>query len=127
MRTVLVDTDILINFLRGREKARQFLFSLIDDAAISCSAITIAEIFAGMRASEVQKTRDLMDNLDVIPVTREIAEQAGRYKGSIKSHSLELDDCIIAASAFVGKAILATGNGRHYPMEDIKKVVVSCD
>ena len=127
MRTVLVDTDILINFLRGRENARQFLFSLIDDAAISCSAITVAEIFAGMRASEVQKTRDLMDNLDVIPVTREIAEQAGRYKGSIKSHSLELDDCIIAASAFVGKAILATGNGRHYPMEDIKKVVVACD
>lgn len=127
MRTVLVDTDILINFLRGREKVRQFLFSLLDDAAISCSAITVAEIFAGMRASEVQKTRDLMDNLDVIPVTREIAEQAGRYKGSIKSHSLELDDCIIAASAFVGKAVLATGNGRHYPMEDIEKVVVSCD
>ena len=127
MRTVLVDTDILINFLRGREKARQFLFSLINDAAISCSAITIAEIFAGMRASEVQKTRDLLDNLDVIPVTREIAEQAGRYKGSIRSHSLELDDCVIAATAFVGKAILATGNGRHYPMEDIEKVVVACD
>jgi len=34
MRDVLVDTDILINFLRGREKAKDFLFSILEDSTI---------------------------------------------------------------------------------------------
>jgi len=34
---------------------------------------------------------------------------------------LELDDCIIAATAFIKDAMLATGNVKHYPMTDIKK------
>jgi hypothetical protein len=37
----------------------------------------------------------------------------------------KLDDCIIAATAFVKHAVLATGNDKHYPMADIKKTVVS--
>lgn len=126
MRRVLVDTDILINFLRGREKAKTYLLSLLENSVICCSAVTVAEIFAGMRPPEREKTVALIDNLEIVEVTREIAEKAGLYKGSIKSHALELDDCLIAASAFVSRAALATGNGRHYPMDDIEKEVVPC-
>ena len=65
--------------------------------------------------------------MPLLPVTRDIAEKAGQYKGGIKSHSLELDDCLIAATAHLHKAVLATGNDRHYPMGDIKKTVVTCE
>jgi len=42
MKNVLLDTDILINFLRGKEKAKEFLYLLIKDSAIiNCSAITV--------------------------------------------------------------------------------------
>jgi predicted nucleic acid-binding protein len=37
---------------------------------------------------------------------------------------LELDDCLIAATAFIENAFLATGNEKHYPMKDIKKIRV---
>ena len=127
MKNILVDTDVLINFLRGREKAREFLSSMIDDATVYCSTITIAEIFAGMKEQEREKTGELLDSLDVIDVNREIAEKAGRYKNSIKSQSMELDDCIVAATAFAKKAFLATGNGKHYPMMDIEKIIVSSE
>lgn len=126
MKPVLVDTDVLINFLRGRQQAKEFLLSHLD-SPILCSVITVAEIFAGMRPHEEEKTRALLDNLEVIPVTRAIAEKAGLYKGGIRSHSLELDDCLIAATAHLRKATLATGNERHYPMDDIGKTVVSCE
>ena len=124
MRNVLVDTDILIDFLRGREKARDYLVSLLEDSTIYCSAITVAEIHAGMREREREETTELLDSLNIINVTREIAEKAGKYKRDEKRQSLELDDCIIAATAFAKHTALATGNGKHYPMTDISKINV---
>lgn len=125
-RNTLVDTDILIHFLRGRREAKDFLSSLLDRSRIFCSSITVAEIFAGIRPGEEEKTRALIDNLEVLDVTREIAEKAGHYRRTIRRQSLEFDDCLIAATAFIHRSVLATGNGRHYPMRDIEVRVVTC-
>jgi len=125
-RDTLVDTDILIHFLRGRREAREFLSSVLDRSQILCSSITVAEIFAGLRPGEEEKTRALVDNLLVLDVTREVAERAGQYRRTIRSQTLELDDCLIAATAFVHRSVLATGNGKHYPMRDIEVRVVAC-
>jgi predicted nucleic acid-binding protein len=126
MKNTLVDTDILIHFLRGRREAKDFLSSLLDRSQILCSSITVAEIFAGIRPGEEEKTRALVDNLLVLDVTRGVAERAGHYKRTIRSQSLELDDCLIAATAFIHRSVLATGNGKHYPMRDIEVRVVAC-
>jgi len=125
-KNTLVDTDILIHFLRGRREAKDFLTSLLDRSQILCSSITVAEIFAGIRSGEEDKTRALVDNLLVLDVTREVAERAGHYGRTIRSQSLELDDCLIAATAFIHRSVLATGNGKHYPMRDIEVRVVAC-
>jgi hypothetical protein len=45
-------------------------------------------------------------------------------KATIKSRQLDPDDCIVAATAFISGSILATGNGKHYPMKDVKKTNV---
>ena len=124
MSNILVDTDILINFLRGREKAKDYLLSILEESTIYCSAITVAEIYAGMREHEKTKTTELIDSLNIVDVTRDIAEKAGEYKRQGKGHILELADCIIASTALIKNAILATGNEKHYPMHDIKKTVV---
>ena len=126
MKNTLVDTDILIHFLRGRRKAKDFLSSLLNRSQIHCSSITVAEIFAGIRPGEEEKTRALMDNLIVLDVTRVIAERAGHYRRTIRSQTLELDDCLVAATAFVHRAVLATGNRKHYPMRDIEVRIVAC-
>lgn len=72
----------------------------------------------------ITETSDLIDSLNIISVDREIAEKAGTYKREIKSQGLELDDCIIATTAFAKNAVLVTGNAKHYPMSDIKKMMV---
>ena len=124
MKNVLVDTDILINFLRGRESARAFLASVVHEAVLFCSVITVAELYAGMLPQESAGTKQLIDALHVVEVTREIAEKAGTYKRSIKRQRLELMDCIIAATAHTLGATLATGNAKHYPMTDIQTMVI---
>jgi predicted nucleic acid-binding protein len=125
MRAILVDTDVLIHFLRGREQAREFLQSTVGDADLCCSTITIAEIHAGMKEQERERTEELLDSLTIVDVTKSIAEKAGFYKRTIRTQGLELDDCIVAATAFAKHAELATGNVKHYPMGDIKKTAVS--
>jgi predicted nucleic acid-binding protein len=126
MKNVLIDTDILIHFLRGSEKARRTMLSLLEEADLHCSVITVAEIHAGMRPHEREQTTELLESLVLLDITPKIAEKAGQYKRTIKSQSLELDDCFIAATAHSKNALLITGNGKHYPMKDIEKQIVSC-
>ena len=115
MPSIVVDTDILIHFLRGNEAARSFLHAATGEAAPCCSTITVAELHAGMRPSEKKATQELLDSLVILPVTREVAETAGRLKQTTRQIRLELADCLIAATALVEGATLATGNRRHYP------------
>jgi tRNA(fMet)-specific endonuclease VapC len=124
MKNVVVDTDILISFLRGRKEAQSFLRSILEESIMYCSAITVAEIFAGMKEHEREKTAALIDGLNIVDVSRDIAEKAGQYKRDEKRQALELDDCLVAATAFLYKAVLATGNKKHYPMNDIQKEVI---
>jgi predicted nucleic acid-binding protein len=124
MSSLLLDTDILINLLRGNEAARDFLADNLEENELLCSVISIAEIWAGMHPHEELATRRLVDSLKIIDINRAMAMKAGNFKGSTKSHALELDDCLIAATAFCTEATLATGNGKHYPMKDIRMVVV---
>jgi len=116
---VLLDTDILIDILRGREAVRTFLFNLTGRAVPCCSVISVAELYAGMRPEEKHATDVLLDALVIIPIVREIAEVAGRFKSRVKNRRLELADCLIAATAFVEGAALATGNTKDYPMPEI--------
>ncbi|MGR3320127.1 MAG: type II toxin-antitoxin system VapC family toxin [Candidatus Anammoxibacter sp.] len=120
MKKHLIDTDILIDFLRGDECAKNFLIERSEDSPLYCSVITIAEIYAGMRKNEAEKTNELLNSLFAIHVTEEIAKIAGEFKRDTKSQNLELDDCLIAASTFIENAILATNNLKHYPTKKIK-------
>ena len=125
MSSLLLDTDILINLLRGNLAARDFIADNLEENELLCSVVSVAEIWAGMRPNEELATRSLVDSLKVIDVNRSMAMKAGSFKGTTKSHSLELDDCMIAATAFCTGATLATGNGKHYPMKEIRIVVVA--
>lgn len=122
MTKIVLDTDVLIDVLRGREAARSFLEDAADRFVPCCSVISVAELHAGMRPEEEAGTRTLLDGLVIIPVTQEIAEAAGRFKQRSRSRRLELADCLIAATAFVEGATLATGNVKDYPMQEITVV-----
>lgn len=82
-------------------------------------ASRVAELCAGMRPDEEAVTMALLDGLVIYPVTRKIAEAAGHFKQVIRSRRLELADCLIAATAFIEGASLATGNVRDYPMREV--------
>jgi hypothetical protein len=116
---IILDTDVLIDLLRGRPATRRFVMDATDRALACCSAVSVAEVHAGMRPEEAETTAILLDSLVTLPVTRLIAELAGSFKRRDRRRNLELADCLIAATAVTEGAPLATGNVRDYPMPEV--------
>lgn len=119
----LVDTDILIDFLRGYNKAVAFVDQF--SPQIILSPIVIAELYAGVKGDDELSVLDNFISLfHVVPLTSEIARLGGLYKRDFgKSHGVGLADAILAATAEIEKAELKTLNVKHYPMFNALKPV----
>ena len=118
---ILVDTDILIDYLRGQPKAVRFVHDNAD--WITLSAMSVAELYAGVRgAADDREQRALADFLDlfpVVPITAAVACAGGLYRRDYgRSHGVGLADAVIAATAVSSDAALQTLNVKHYPMFD---------
>jgi predicted nucleic acid-binding protein len=116
MGAVLLDTDILVDFLRGTNKAEAFISAQAD--RIILSAIVVAELYAGVKGEAEREALDALVSLfRIVPVDVEIAKAGGLYKRDYgKSHGVGLADAILAATAEAWKAELKTLNIKHYPM-----------
>jgi predicted nucleic acid-binding protein len=114
--SVLLDTSIVIDILRGAQPALDFARRLT--APPTCSEITRVEVLRGVRSDERRATERLLGTLRWAPVDEPIARRAGdlgrRYRRSHRG--LATADLIIAASALELGLELATLNVRHFPM-----------
>lgn len=114
--SILVDTDVLIDFLRGNTKAAAFINEI--SSRIILSPIVVAELYAGVKGkAELTILENFVSLFRVVPLTVEIAKIGGLYKRDFgKSHGVGLADAILAATADAEKAELKTLNVKHYPM-----------
>ncbi|MEO6326551.1 MAG: type II toxin-antitoxin system VapC family toxin [Thermoanaerobaculia bacterium] len=123
MSTYLADTSVLIDVLRGVPDRVERLKALVEAGHIlACSAITVAELFAGMRQRERTVTVGLLDSLEHFDVTRPIAEKAGllRREWATKGRTFSLPDLLIAATAISHGLILITDNVKDFPMKELE-------
>lgn len=114
--TILLDTDVLVDFFRGYGKAITFINAY--SSRIVLSSIVVAELFAGVKGDAEQTALENFVSLfRIVPVTPEIAKTGGLYKRDYgKSHGVGLADAIIAATSEAENAELKTLNVKHYPM-----------
>lgn len=119
---LLIDTDVLIDYLRGHADAVAYLENLTEPVLMS--VVTLAELYAGVREG---KEREALDNFitvfDLVMVDQEIAKADGLFRRDYhKSHNVGLADALIAATAESRQATLVTLNQKHFPM--LSRVVV---
>jgi predicted nucleic acid-binding protein len=124
MKAALFDTNILIDYLKGKPEAVSLLNQCLEEGQVlTCSLISKVELLSGARPGEEQVLRDFLDVFDRIDLDDIIAEAAGHYMNLYrKSHGLNTADAIIAASALARGAVLYTLNDRHFSMNDIKVI-----
>lgn len=118
MKKLLFDTDILIDYLRGRDDVKEYIDNIHDDIYIS--VITVAELYADVRKGEESKELEMfIETFDVVSLNKNIAIAGGLYRNQYKpSHGTGLADAIIAASAQEIGAQVVTLNIKHFPMFD---------
>jgi toxin FitB len=102
MSGVLLDTDVLIDHIRGRRRVQMH--------GASVSVVTRTELFAG-REREEPAVEALLGRLSEIDVTPDIARRAGRIR---RSTGLDIPDAIIAATALKLDMTVMTRNRRHF-------------
>lgn len=117
MVDLVIDTDILIDHLRGLILAKEYLKQKRDAKdKLMISVVTEAEIFAGKKmeeSSEAKKTELLLELFEIIGVDSQIAREAGKLR---RSFDCKLPDAIIAATAILHRAKLVTRNKGHFEM-----------
>lgn len=112
---LLVDTDILIWYMKGNENAHKIIEN---NLPFSVSVVTYIELIKGMRnKNELNCLRKTLKDwgAEVLYLSEEISVKAMFFvEQHYLSHSLKLADALIGATAVsYGRPIL-TGNDKHY-------------
>jgi predicted nucleic acid-binding protein len=118
--TVVLDTDVLIDYLRGLRSAAAFVEKLgREGAALATTAVNLFELawgaykLGGGRLRDVQK---LASALTVLSLSEREALKAGEEMGYLESLGAPVDlrDVLIGVIARENGASVATGNVRHF-------------
>jgi predicted nucleic acid-binding protein len=121
---LLLDTSVLIDTLRHRHRRRELLAELVQAGhTLATTALNVAEVYAGMRPEEAQRTEALLSLLDCYDLTGASGRRAGALKQqwARKSRTLALADMVVAAIALERGCILMTDNRKDFPMEELDK------
>jgi predicted nucleic acid-binding protein len=116
---ILVDSDVLIEHLRGKADARDWLVNARRSSGpLAISVVTLTEVAGGMRSPELREVMRLLGSMQRFEVSEQVAWRAATLMNEFRrSHSgIGLGDYLIAATALTEGLELATLNIRHYPM-----------
>jgi tRNA(fMet)-specific endonuclease VapC len=123
MATLLLDTSVIIDTINNKKGRQQLLRDLVTQGnSLACCPINITEVYAGLRSHEEASTKAFLNSLDLLPMTRPIAELAGLLKRDYgkKGRTLNLGDVMIAATALHNGVALLTDNTKDFPMRELK-------
>jgi len=107
----LLDTCILVDFLRGNKSIYDILVGN-KDVNLSMSTITMMELVLGaFNKKEVLYIQKAFSNINIVYINEEISKLWQKLLINYnKSHNLLIDDALIAATSLVTKLELMTYN-----------------
>jgi predicted nucleic acid-binding protein len=118
MARLLLDSTVLIDVLRGRPAAQRLRETRrVGDEPWVC-AISVEEIWRGIREHEEPAARRLFRGLRLAPLGVAEGELAGTWRRSLANQGVTVNqaDCLVAAAAIGVAAGLATGNPADFSM-----------
>jgi predicted nucleic acid-binding protein len=116
MAKLILDTTVLIDHLKGRGPARNWLLGLTEPPLVS--EVSRAEVIRGLRSGERGEAEQLFTRIVWVPVVEPISRLAGELGRQYRrSHAaIGVADLLVAATATHLGATVATRNVRHFPM-----------
>ncbi|MGQ9722220.1 MAG: type II toxin-antitoxin system VapC family toxin [Candidatus Jordarchaeum sp.] len=129
VKIICVDTDVIVDYLRGREPGRSAFTKWRKKAETSITSITAFELLLGANLSSKRERRiteveNLLDQQNVLIFTRESAKKAAEKGAELRAKGapIEIRDLFNASMCLIKKMPLLTRNIAHY--ERIKELKV---
>jgi predicted nucleic acid-binding protein len=117
LHKVIFDTDVLVWYLRGFDKARRFIENVPHERR-ALSSLTFMELLQGCRNQQEgrQAKAFISENISLVIHPDEIISRRAiaLLEHHAFSHGLRVVDAVIAASALETASSLATANVKHY-------------
>jgi len=111
----------LVAILRGKENAERKMAELDREGRHSTTAINAFEVFFGaykstQRITNVEKTKALLERVDILPFELASSEQAGEILADLtaRGDSIDFRDAMIAGIAKTNGLALVTRNREHF-------------
>ena len=117
----MLDSTVLIDALRGRPAAERLRSLRRVGAEPWVTAVSVEEIWRGLRPDEEPVARRLVQALRMAPLGAAEGQRAGRWRREFAAGGITLHqaDCLIAAAAVGIGAALATANVTDFPMPEL--------
>jgi predicted nucleic acid-binding protein len=116
-RRILIDTSIIIEFLRKDKKQKSYLWKLKEENICFISSITTFELLSGAKTDKhIEDITKIRKWIESIPLDDEIAEFAASIFQDLKKRHqiIEYRDIFIAATAKFHNLSIATLNTKHF-------------
>lgn len=118
--TYLVDTDFVVDYLKGKPKSVKLLTSLLDKG-FAISIITFGEIYEGIYFGRDPKTAQrgflqFLRGVSVLPLSRRVMKTFALIRGDLrqKRELIGDPDIMIATTAITHNLVLITGNKKDF-------------
>lgn len=120
MKRYLIETSVIINFLRGKKKTTKVLEELKGE--LVSSFVCLAELYEGVyRVKERERAEAAVQTLfsglsRVFGLDEEIAKNFGRIRAELKKQGKVIEDLdiLLAATCLAHNCILVTYNPKHF-------------
>ncbi len=125
MAEMVLDSSVLIDYLRGRAEAAEFLEEARRAGELATHAVVVAEVFTGARDQGELDTIDrFFCEFRIHPIeSSDSALSIDLFKRYRLSHGVGWLDCLIAATAMRTRLAIATLNEKHFAVFDDLRVV----
>ncbi len=115
----LIDSDVLINFLKG-EKLAVKIIKKLQNESLYISIISVGEILEGLQETKNKKKliqfKELLKTVVIVNIDLPIIEKFAFIRKSLRQKGLLIDnfDLLIAATCLTHNLILITNNIFHF-------------
>lgn len=116
-KIILIDTSILIDFYRKKDKTKSFFYQLTNSYKLfAVSIITEYEVMIGNKAGNDNFWESFFDKVTILPFDRVANQFAIKIFRQLKTDNklIEIPDILIGATAMANNLPIATFNQKHF-------------